>query len=175
MSNPLFHSYLTAPWKKEYVTKRKDQELDNNQCIFCAIAQKTPDVESWEIFRNQLCMVLLNKYPYNPGHLLLLPLNHFTSIVEIPQRVWNNLNLLLKRSTQLLTKTHNPSGFNIGMNLGNVAGASIKHLHWHVVPRYPGDLNFMEILHTRVMVETLDQTMEILKGHSDILKGSRSG
>lgn len=166
MSNPLFHSYLTAPWKTKYVKQKKDP----NQCIFCAIAQKTTGIEAWEVFRDDQIMVLLNRFPYNPGHLLVAPLEHYEAFEIMPLNIAFHLTTILQKGIKLLKHTHNPSAFNIGLNLGKIAGGSIKHLHWHIVPRYPGDLNFMEILETRVLVETLEQTMSKLKQHVDILK-----
>ncbi|MFX0209256.1 MAG: HIT family protein [Candidatus Hodarchaeota archaeon] len=165
MSDPLFNTYLTAPWKLNYVKQRKDP----HQCIFCAIAKKTSGVKAWEVFRDDLIMVLLNRFPYNPGHLLIAPLEHHEKFEELPDNLAIRLTSMLKQVIKLLNSTHAPMGFNIGLNLGNIAGGSIKHLHWHVVPRYLGDLNFMEILETRVLVETLEQTLTKLRTHTNIL------
>ncbi|MFX0122868.1 MAG: HIT family protein [Candidatus Hodarchaeota archaeon] len=165
MSNPLFHSYLTAPWKTEYVKRKKDP----NQCIFCAIGQKTTGVESWEVFRDDLIMVLLNRFPYNPGHLLIAPIEHYNTFEEMPTKLVVHLTIMLQKGIKLLKHSHQPSAFNIGLNLGKIAGGSIDHVHWHIVPRYLGDLNFMEILATRVLVETLEQTMNKLRPHASIL------
>ncbi|UCE12357.1 MAG: HIT domain-containing protein [Candidatus Heimdallarchaeota archaeon] len=166
MVNPLFHTYITAPWKIEYVKRKKDP----NQCVLCAIAQKTPGVVTWEVFRDDLIMVLLNRFPYNPGHLLVSPLEHYENYELVPPELVSHLALVLQRGIKLLKQTHQPAAFNIGLNLGNIAGASIKHLHWHLVPRYLGDLNFMEILETRVLVETLEQTMSKLRQQTSILQ-----
>ncbi|MFX1505162.1 MAG: HIT family protein [Promethearchaeota archaeon] len=166
MSNPLFQSYLTAPWKIEYVKRRKDP----NQCFLCAIAQKTPGIEAWEVFRDDHIMILLNRFPYNPGHLLIAPIEHYNLFEEIPTEVAFHLTVLLQRGIKLLKHTHQPTAFNIGLNLGKIAGGSIDHIHWHIVPRYSGDFNFMEILETRVLVETLEQTMSKLRPHVNILQ-----
>jgi len=162
---PLFPTYLTAPWKVEYVKRKKDP----NQCIFCAIAQKTTGVESWEVFRDDQIMILLNRFPYNPGHLLLTPLEHYEHYEALPHELATHMAILIQKTIILLKESHQPEAFNIGLNVGNYAGGSIKHLHWHIVPRYLGDLNFMEILHTRVLVETLQQTLTKLRQHMDIL------
>ena len=166
MSNPLFRTYLTAPWKKEYVKYKKDP----NQCIFCAIAQKIPGIEAWEVFRDEYIMVLLNRFPYNPGHVLIAPIEHYTLFEKIPTEVAFHLTILLQRGIELLKHTHHPTAFNIGLNLGKNAGGSIDHIHWHIVPRYSGDLNFMEILETRVLVETLEQTLNKLRQNVNILQ-----
>jgi ATP adenylyltransferase len=165
MSDPLFRSYLTAPWKKEYVMQKKDP----NQCIFCAIAQKTKGIEAWEVFRDEFIIILLNRFPYNPGHLLIAPLDHYENFEELPPNLAAHLTILLQRGIQLLKRTHQPTAFNIGLNLGKAAGGSMGHVHWHIVPRYPGDLNFMEILDTRVLVETLEQTLTKLHQYVNFL------
>ncbi|MFX0182982.1 MAG: HIT family protein [Candidatus Hodarchaeota archaeon] len=164
MEDPLFNTYLTAPWKKNYVKQKKDP----HQCILCAITKKTSGIIAWEVFRNDLIMILLNRFPYNPGHLLIAPLEHYEKFEELPEKLAIHLTLMLQQAIKLLNITHTPMGFNIGLNLGEIAGGSIKHLHWHVVPRYSGDLNFMEILKTRVLVETLEQTLMKLRTHANI-------
>jgi len=166
MPKPLFHSYLTAPWKLEYVKQKKDP----NQCIFCAISNKTAGVESWEIFRDYKIMILLNRFPYNPGHLLIVPHDHYEEFEVISSDLVNHMTKMIQRCIKLLKLTHNPSAFNVGFNIGKIAGASINHIHWHIVPRYLGDLNFMEFLHTRVLVETLKQTQDKLREYSKILE-----
>jgi len=165
MSDPLFNTYLAAPWKLDYVKQKKDP----HQCILCAISQKTSGVIAWEVFRDDLIMVLLNRFPYNPGHLLIAPLEHHEKFEELPVKLATHLTLMLQQVIKLLNTTHSPMGFNIGLNLGDIAGGSINHLYWHVVPRYPGDLNFMEILKTRVLVETLEQTLTKLRTHTNII------
>lgn len=169
MPGPLFRSYLTAPWKKEYVTHKKDP----NQCIFCAIAQKITGIEAWEVFRDDQIMVLLNRFPYNPGHLLIAPLDHYENFEVLPAHLASHLTIMLQRGIQLLKHTHNPSAFNIGLNLGRSAGGSVEHVHWHIVPRYLGDINFMEILQTRVLIETLNQTLVKLRPFIEILSSKR--
>jgi ATP adenylyltransferase len=162
MSDPLFYSYLTAPWKTEYVKRKKDP----HQCFICAIAQKTAGVKAWEVFRDNQIMVLLNRFPYNPGHLLIAPIEHYNTFEDIPTKLVTHLTIMLQRGIRLLKHTHQPTAFNIGLNLGKIAGGSIAHVHWHIVPRYLGDLNFMEILETRVLVETLEQTLHKLRQNS---------
>ena len=165
MSKPPFESYLTAPWKAEYVGRKKDP----NECLLCAIANKNKSITAWEVFRDDQAMVLLNRYPYNPGHLLIVPLDHFEEFDKLPASLSSHLTLLIQNSLKLLKKTHSPQGFNIGLNLGKVSGRSIPHLHWHIVPRYLGDYNFLEILGTRVLIETLPQTLCKLQKEIKIL------
>lgn len=154
MTEPIFPLYLTAPWKRKYVEKKKN----SHQCIFCAIANHIGQLDQWEVFRDEKVSVTLNKYPYNPGHLLVFPLNHYEEYETIPEELVHHISLIIQRSILMLKKIYKPSGFNIGLNLGSSSGASITHIHWHIVPRYAADLNFMEILGTRVLVETLEET-----------------
>lgn len=168
MSDPLFNSYLAVPWKAEYVRRTKDP----NRCILCEIAQKKGSEETWEVFRDDTVMVLLNRFPYNPGHLLIAPLRHYEEFPNLSPELVTHLSVLLQRSIRLLNRTHTPMGFNLGLNLGAAAGGSIRHIHWHVVPRYHGDLNFMEILRTRVLIETLDETLAKLQDQNQLLAGS---
>ena len=161
----MFRTYLTAPWKSEYENRKKDP----NQCFLNAITQRTTDVEAWEVFRDDQIMVLRNRFPYNPGHLLISPLKHHDQFEALAARLASHLTLKLQRGIKLQKHNQQPAAFNIGLNLGSVAGGSINHLHWHIVPRYPGDLNFMEILGTRVLVETLEQTLNKLQQSSSIL------
>ncbi|WP_455464147.1 HIT family protein [Candidatus Hodarchaeum mangrovi] len=166
MKKSPFESYLAAPWKAEYVRKKKD----SNECILCAIANKNKSITAWEVFRDDQAMILLNKYPYNPGHLLIVPLDHFEEFDMLSASLSSHLTILIQSSIKLLKKTHFPLGFNIGLNIGNVSGASVRHIHWHIVPRYYGDYNFLEILGTRVMVETLPQTLIKLQKEIEILR-----
>lgn len=165
MSDPLFNSYLTVPWKAEYVKRKKDP----NQCILCAIAQKTGGVKSWEVFRDESTMILLNRFPYNAGHLLISPLAHYEKFEMLPIDLASHMTLMLQKSIRLLNVTHKPMAYNVGLNLGEWSGGSIAHLHWHVVPRYRGDFNFMEILDTRVLIETLEETLAKMKHKISIL------
>jgi ATP adenylyltransferase len=168
MSDPLFNFYLAVPWKADYVRRDKDP----NRCVLCEISQKKGSEESWEVFRDNKALVLLNKFPYNPGHLLIAPLEHFEEFTNLSSDLATHLTLVLQRSIHLLNRTHTPMGFNVGLNLGAAAGGSIRHIHWHVVPRYRGDLNFMDILQTRTLIETLDETLDKLRKQSKLLAGS---
>lgn len=165
MLDPLFNYYLTVPWKAEYVKSKKDP----NQCILCAIANKTGGVKSWEVFRDDSIMILLNRFPYNAGHLLISPLRHYEQFENLPSDLAAHLTHMLQRSIKLLTVSHNPMAFNIGLNLGKWSGGSLSHIHWHLVPRYSGDLNFMEILGTRILIETLEETLSKIKKYRTIL------
>ena len=131
-----------------------ERESGEEACVFCAI----PASESDRVLaRGELTYVVLNKFPYNPGHLLVVPLRHVAEIEDLRAEENAELQSMLQRSVRALRDESAPHGFNIGMNLGGVAGAGIPgHLHWHVVPRWSGDTNFTTTVgETRVLPELL--------------------
>lgn len=146
---------LWAPWRSEYVQSGKQDE-----CIFCGAPEKKPE-EGLVLFRGSVSTVLLNKFPYNSGHLMVSPLRHVARIEELTPEESIDMFRLIRHSTTVLTKEFNPGGFNIGMNVGKAAGAGIDdHLHMHIVPRWNGDVNFMPVLaDTKVMPEHLHSTL----------------
>lgn len=149
---------LWAPWRSEYVSSAKGSD-----CIFCSASSKAAG-EDLLLFNGSVSLVMLNKYPYNNGHLLLSPVRHVAKIEELTPEESIDLFRLLRHSTTVLKKAINPEGFNIGMNLGTAAGAGIAdHLHMHIVPRWNGDSNFMPLLsETKVVSEHLAATLEKL-------------
>ena len=136
---------------------------DPLQCPFCLIPGG-PDDEGLVVARGSLVYAVLNLYPYNAGHLLVVPYRHVADITELDDAESAELMLFTQRSVATLRATSNPHGFNLGMNLGAVAGAGIAaHLHQHVVPRWGGDLNFMPIVgRTRVLPQLLGDTRAVL-------------
>lgn len=143
---------LWAPWRMEYIAAGNKKD----GCVFCLTGQQ----DGLLLYKDPLASVMLNKYPYNNGHLLISPLRHVARITELGQDESAAIFRLLQHSTAILEKTLNPGGFNIGMNMGAIAGAGIAgHLHWHIVPRWNGDHNFMPVLsETRVISEHLEAT-----------------
>ena len=141
----------------EYIRSAAEETAEDEGCIFCRL----PDEESERVLaRTDLAYVVLNKFPYNPGHLLAVPLRHVAEIEALTDAENVDLQSLLQRSVRALREEANPHGFNIGLNLGSVAGAGIPgHIHWHVVPRWSGDTNFMPVVgETRVLPELLADT-----------------
>lgn len=137
-------------------------------CVFCSLltegdADGGGDGERI-LHRGELAFVTLAKYPYNPGHLLILPIRHTGDLETLRADEGAEVQLLLQRSVRALTAASEPQGFNVGLNLGRVAGAGIpEHLHWHVVPRWGGDTNFMPVVgQTRVLPQMLSETYERL-------------
>ena len=154
---------LWSPWRMEYIESARD--VESGGCVFCDLLEGGEEAASRVLERTELAFVALAKYPYNPGHLLVLPVRH----VDDPERMTDEessaVARLLRRSLRVLREASDPHGFNVGLNLGRVAGAGIpEHLHWHVVPRWRGDTNFMPVVgQTRVLPELLDETFAKLR------------
>jgi ATP adenylyltransferase len=147
----------------EYLQAHQDEPAPEG-CVFCSLLRfGDPDGERI-LHRGDLAFVTLAKYPYNPGHLLILPLRHVGDVVELTADEGAELHRLLQLSVRALRAASAPHGFNVGLNLGRVAGAGIPdHLHWHVVPRWGGDTNFMPVIgQTRVLPQLLSETYERL-------------
>ncbi len=152
---------LWTPWRMEYI-------LDGSKgggCIFCDYPKEEDDRKSLILFRGEKTFVIMNRYPYSNGHLMITPYSHISDVSLLSGEEMLELSSEIKRSVALLKKAMFPDGFNIGMNMGKAAGAGIDdHLHMHIVPRWKGDTNFMPVLSdTRVMPEALDETYRKLK------------
>lgn len=134
-------------------------------CIFCAKPQEGDDEKAYVLARTRRAFAILNAFPYNPGHLMVAPFRHASDFVALDAQETAECDDLLKRSIEALRKASNPDGFNVGMNLGRVAGAGIPgHVHWHVVPRWNGDTNFMSVVgETRVLPQLLAETYAKLR------------
>jgi len=163
-----FRSYICVPSKSGYARGENRPDVD---CILCSIASGDPRVQQKIIFRNEENMVVLNIYPYNPGHLLIFPIRHVEDFEELSKQEICSLFLLTQKAVRLLKEVYHPQGFNIGINQGEAAGASVRHFHIQVVPRYNSEIGFMETINgTRVIVETLDETLRKLKSKASILE-----
>ena len=146
---------LWAPWRVEYILGKK---LPG--CIFCPDYYGQSDEERLILFRNDLVMVMMNRFPYNNGHLLVSPRRHASSLDQLTTNEEMQLMDLIKRSTRALNEVMHPDGFNIGLNLGREAGAGYEeHLHFHIVPRWRGDTNFMvPLADVRSIPEHIEQS-----------------
>ncbi len=151
--------YLWSPWRMEYIESAKD-EASTDGCIFCDLPAAGDDEKSLILARSGLSFALLNRFPYNPGHVLIAPLRHIGDIASITDDEALDMHRLLQGARRALEEEMAPHGFNVGMNLGRTAGAGIPdHLHWHVVPRWNGDSNFMPVIgQTKVLPELLAET-----------------
>jgi len=149
----------------EYLQAEKDAAGDE-ACVFCALLERDAGPEGERILvRDDLAFATLAKYPYNPGHVLVLPVRHTGDLLRLTEEETAAIDRLVRRSVAALTDVSDPHGFNVGLNLGREAGAGIPgHLHWHVVPRWNGDTNFMPVVgETRVLPELLADTYAKLK------------
>jgi ATP adenylyltransferase len=147
----------------EYIQGPRDPA--SGGCIFCDKPKQGDDRAASILARAEKAFAMLNAYPYNPGHLMVAPFRHTAELEKLHEVELRDVDSLLQRSVRALKESSEPDGFNIGMNLGRVAGAGIAdHLHWHVVPRWSGDTNFMSVVgETRVLPELLDDTWAKLK------------
>jgi ATP adenylyltransferase len=152
---------LWAPWRLEYVTGDKP-----TGCVLCA-KQETGggDREAHVVARGEHCYAVLNLYPYNNGHLMVVPYRHVADLDELTADEGAECQRMLERGIRAARAALSPGGFNVGLNLGEAAGAGIaSHLHWHLVPRWQGDTNFMPVLaDVRVMPQHLDTTWQLLR------------
>jgi ATP adenylyltransferase len=146
---------LHAPWRIQYILAPKPPA--DGDSLFTRIAHANDDVAHHVIARDRTCYAVLNTYPYNGGHLMVVPYKQAVTLNDLTDEELADLMKLTRRCVTALTQTMKPDGFNIGLNLGKVAGAGIvEHLHLHVVPRWNGDTNFMPVLaHTHVLPEAL--------------------
>ena len=146
---------------------------DANECVFCA-AQSSPDAQAMIVHQGLTCYAILNLYPYNSGHLLVVSRRHVATLAALSTDELNELALVTQYSERALTEAYSPQGLNVGLNLGRPAGAGIAdHLHVHLVPRWAGDTNFMSVVgQVRVLPEELPQTAERLRPIFARLAGS---
>jgi len=152
---------LYAPWRDEYVTKEKIQG-----CVFCHISRHAQDDDSLHVlYRNEHCFMVMNKYPYTPGHFMIIPHMHTDKLEELPSEVWLNMSKLAQQSVRLLKEGFGAHGVNIGMNLGKAAGAGIaEHIHMHLVPRWERDTNFITAIgNTRVYSTDFEKIYKKMK------------
>jgi len=161
---------LFAPWRMKYI-----QDTKQNGCIFCDLPKQGPSPESLVLFRGKDAFVILNRYPYISGHLMVVPYMHVGSPLKLPVDVWKGMMELVREAVGAVERVYQPQGFNIGMNVGRPAGAGIdEHVHVHVVPRWNGDTNFVPVLsETRVISEALEDTFRrLLPEFSKLKEGS---
>ncbi|MEG1823549.1 MAG: HIT domain-containing protein [Cloacibacillus sp.] len=157
---------IFAPWRMQYILSNSDdKEPRSQECIFCKFPKLDEDEKRLIVERGKYCFVILNAYPYNPGHLMVVPYRHTADITGLTAEELAEMTALVQKSVKALTELMQPHGFNIGMNLGKVAGAGIdQHLHMHVVPRWNGDTNFMPVIGSvRVVSESLASAYGRLK------------
>lgn len=157
---------LWTPWRSAYVGVPQPQG-----CFLCALESADPrdDRSNHVLYREADVFILLNLYPYNPGHLLVAPRRHVANFSTLEPDLRDHLFALVQRGSRVLEEVYRPAGFNVGLNLGQVAGAGLPdHLHAHIVPRWAADSNYMTVVgQTRVLSETLEQTFDKLRPYFD--------
>ncbi len=154
--------YLWTPWRYRYIADGRK----GNRCVFCDAIASNDDFATLIVFRGERNFIILNRYPYTSGHVMIVPYAHVPDLSSAPPETLSEMMRLAQRVQVALEKTYHPEGYNIGMNLGRSAGAGIVgHLHLHVLPRWSGDSNFMTVVgETRVEPEDLSTTYERLRG-----------
>lgn len=154
---------MWAPWRMEYILAEKQE-----RCIFCEAISHSNDLT---LYRGAETLVVMNKFPYINGHLLVAPIKHLSGLDELSKNEKGELLTTVDRSVQILKQVMNPEGFNVGLNLGKVAGAGVEeHLHFHIVPRWFGDTNALTVFaDVRVIPEHIQATYRNLKPHFDDL------
>jgi ATP adenylyltransferase len=163
--------YLWAPWRMDYILEEKQKG-----CIFCKKPMERKDKVNLILHQSRYAFVMMNKFPYNNGHVMVVPKRHCPDLEQLDDKALQDLLFLLRASTRILRKILRPDGFNIGMNIGKVGGAGVDdHIHFHIVPRWNGDTNFMPVLgETKIIPEYLGETYQKLHAaFMDLLRRKR--
>jgi len=162
--------HLWSPWRMPYL-RGEGPEIEG--CLFCVSAEMD-DAEAHIVRRSDLAYIILNRYPYNSGHLMIVPNAHKASPEELEPQALAEMTRLMQLSMRVLREAYDPEGFNVGMNVGAAAGAGVAdHVHLHIVPRWSGDTNYMPVLaETRVIPEWIDRTYERLRPLFDQIDAS---
>ena len=152
---------IWAPWRIEFIKLGKPKG-----CILCDKPKEKDDAANYIVYRGDRNFIILNIYPYNSGHLMIAPYHHVASLEELTDEELGEHFRIVSRSVKVLKQVLKPDGFNIGINMGRIAGAGIdKHIHTHIVPRWQGDTNFMPVIaDTKVINEALSETYKKLQG-----------
>lgn len=155
--------HLYAPWRYDYVSEEKIEG-----CVFCHISKNIDDEKMQVVFWDKYCYVVMNKFPYSPGHMMVVPFFHTSNIEDLQDDIWMQMSIRVRQGVKLLKEVMPCEGVNIGMNLGKAAGAGIEqHVHYHMLPRWNGDTNFISTLGgTRVYPASFDEIFKKLKDNA---------
>ncbi|MBC7465784.1 MAG: HIT domain-containing protein [Bdellovibrio sp.] len=169
---PIERDIFFRPARLKYVRKI----LKPSGCVFCDSAKNQPSVDTLCVYKTEYSQIILNKFPYNTGHVLVLPLNHIGQIFDLTDAAFMDLHQTLRLAMDAIQAIYNPQGFNTGMNHGATAGAGIPdHLHYHIVPRWNGDLNFFPLIaETKLVIETVEESYKQFETYFKNLAASRS-
>ena len=154
--------YLWTPWRYAYVSSAGK----NQECVFCEAVRSGDDARAGIVYRGKHCFIILNAYPYTPGHVMVVPYAHLDELQKLPAEAAHEMMGLSQRMETALRELYHPDGINLGMNIGKAAGAGIAgHIHMHVLPRWVADANFLSVVgETRILPETLDVTWKRISG-----------
>ena len=153
--------YLWTPWRYAYVTGAEKTP----ECIFCELPRAGDDAKARIVYRGQACYIVLNAYPYTPGHVMIVPFAHLDELQKLPVETAHEVMDLAQRIEGVLRQLYRPDGINMGLNIGKAAGAGVAgHVHLHALPRWVADANFVSVVgETRILPENLDTTYERIK------------
>jgi ATP adenylyltransferase len=162
--------YLWTPWRYAYVSTAEKAP----GCIFCDLLKLGDDAKARIVHRAQYCFVILNTYPYTPGHVMIVPYAHLDELQKLPAEAAHEMMDLSQRMEGVLRTLYKPDGLNLGMNIGKAAGAGVAgHIHMHALPRWVADANFMSVVgETRILPESLDITYERIRNALEAKKSS---
>ncbi len=165
----MIENWLCAPDRMKWVTRSKKK---GGKCVFCRISEGDHDADSLVLHKTRKFMVIMNLYPYNTGHIQVLPRRHAKSLEDLTDKEVADLSILVKKCIKMLKKAMDPLGFNVGFNQGgDASGASFEHLHVHIVPRFKTDYGFIDIIGgTKVLPEKPEDTFKRLQVHKKMLK-----
>jgi len=154
--------YLWTPWRYAYVTSAEKA----SGCIFCDLPKAGDDAKVRIVFRGLFCYIVLNTYPYTPGHVMIVPFAHLDELQKLPVEAAHEMMELSQKMERVLRQLYSPDGVNLGMNIGKAAGAGIAgHIHMHALPRWVADANFVSVVgETRILPESLEVTYERIRG-----------
>lgn len=154
--------YLWTPWRYAYVTN----STKTSGCIFCDLVNLGDDAKARIVHRGRSCFIILNTFPYTPGHVMIVPYAHLDELRKLPTEAAHEMMELSQRMENVLRELYRPDGVNLGMNIGKAAGAGVAgHIHMHALPRWVADSNFLSVVgETRILPETLDATFEKIRG-----------
>ncbi len=151
---------IWAPWRIKYINQSKKKK----GCFICQIIKDEKDEENLVLYRGKTTIIIMNKFPYNSSHIMISPIRHIENFYELTDEEVQEIFKLISKSQKIIRDLYNPDGFNLGVNIGKAAGAGEDHLHFHLVPRWFGDTNFMTVIsETRVMPESIVEVYKKIK------------
>lgn len=151
---------IWAPWRIKYINESKRKK----NCFICEIINDKRDEENLVLYRGKNTIILMNKFPYNSSHIMISPIRHIKNLYDLTQEEFEEIFQLIAKSQKIIGDLYKPDGFNLGVNIGKAAGAGEEHIHFHLVPRWFGDTNFMTVFsETRVMPESIINIYNKLK------------